>query len=309
MTLRVLDASRLSPVSMKGITFHWTGGGRYASALDKEHYHLLFDQTPAVVYAIQIALNSGGLKPGYAAHTLNANSDRIGTSMCGMMGAVESPFNAGAAPLVEAQWNLTVLGHADLCEFYQIGVARDKVLSHCEVQPNLGITQRGKWDIARLPWDPSIKGGRMIGDKMRDEVLAALKGNLPQLTPTPEAFPAAVAGASAIVTANGLNFRRGPGMTQEKISQLPAGTLLTVTGYSGEWLQVKTPLGYSGWVHGAYVKLTTTAPPISPSVPDPLHGEIEAFLDRLEALNADLPDDRETFAAALRRATAELAAF
>lgn len=307
MTLRVLDVGRLSPVPMKAIIWHWTAGGKMASALDKEHYHVLFDQTPAAVYAVSISRNSGGLKPGYAAHTLNANSDRIGTSMCGMMGAVESPFNAGAAPITEAQWNFAVLGHADLCEVYKIGVARDKLLSHAEVQSTLGITQRGKWDIARLPWDLSLKGARAIGDKFRDEVLSAMRGNVP--LPTPEPIPAAVTGASAVVTANGLNFRRGPGSDMESTSTLPAGTPLTVVGYSGDWLQVRTPLGYTGWVHGAYVKLLNTAPPVSPTVPDPLHAEIQSLIDKLEALNSDIPGAREAFAAALSRASAELASF
>jgi hypothetical protein len=53
-------------------------------------------------------------------------------------------------------------------------VDRKTVLSHAEVQQTLGITQKGKWDIARLPFDDSIKGAIAIGDQMRGLVKSKL---------------------------------------------------------------------------------------------------------------------------------------
>ncbi|MGF7055404.1 hypothetical protein GGC47_004615 [Bosea sp. OAE752] len=41
------------------------------------------------------------------------------------------------------------------------------VLSHAEVQGTLKIAQRGKWDIARLAFDPSAVGAKACGDTFR----------------------------------------------------------------------------------------------------------------------------------------------
>ncbi|WP_330166570.1 peptidoglycan recognition protein family protein [Rhizobium sp. GN54] len=110
----------------------------------------------------------------YAAHTLNANSGSIGVSLCCMAGASESPFSAGRAPMTRAQWDAMTSVVADLCRRYGIAVTDRTVLSHAEVQPNLGIAQRGKWDFSRLAFDPSVVGAKACGDKMRAEVRAKL---------------------------------------------------------------------------------------------------------------------------------------
>ncbi|WP_248311240.1 hypothetical protein [Bosea sp. UNC402CLCol] len=41
------------------------------------------------------------------------------------------------------------------------------VLSHAEVQGTLKIAQRGKWDIARLAFDPPVGGAKACGDMFR----------------------------------------------------------------------------------------------------------------------------------------------
>jgi hypothetical protein len=56
---------------------------------------------------------------------------------------------------------------SSLCRNYGIPVSPKTVLTHAEVQANLGITQRGKWDIARLPWDSRFDIPRECGDQMR----------------------------------------------------------------------------------------------------------------------------------------------
>ncbi|MER8369697.1 hypothetical protein NKH70_28955 [Mesorhizobium sp. M0991] len=43
---------------------------------------------------------------------------------------------------------------AELCKYYRIKVTSKTVLSHAEVESNLGIEQRGKWDS---PGCPSIR--------------------------------------------------------------------------------------------------------------------------------------------------------
>lgn len=310
MTLRVLTAAWLPRVSMSAIVEHWTAGGHKANATDKRSYHLLTEGDGNLVRGVDISLNSGGIKTGYAAHTRGANTNRIGHSMCGMMGAVENPFQPGPAPLTLVQWNRHVLAGADLAEFYKIGVARDKLLFHAEVQPTLGIAQNGKWDVVRLPFDASVRGAHAIGDRFRDEVLSALRGNGPaEPLPNPEPLPGLIEGATGRVTANSnLNFRRGPGTTHENIGSLPPGTLITVLAAEGDWLRVRTPAGYEGWVHGGYVQLIDTARPPDPTVPDPLHAEFAAIRARLDDLEADMPSDRDRLVRALESVRAQLAA-
>jgi N-acetyl-anhydromuramyl-L-alanine amidase AmpD len=77
-------------------------------------------------------------------------------SLCGMTGSQEKPFRPGPYPLTRAQWDKTVAVVAELCERYKIPVTPKTVLSHAEVQTNLGIRQRNKWDIAVLPFDRSV---------------------------------------------------------------------------------------------------------------------------------------------------------
>jgi hypothetical protein len=46
------------------------------------------------------------------------------------------------------------------------------------VQRTLGIKQRAKWDVARLPFDLGTVGATDIGDEMRAAtLLASAKGN------------------------------------------------------------------------------------------------------------------------------------
>jgi hypothetical protein len=305
--MRVLDAARLSRVPMSAIVGHWTGGGHKANATDLRSYNLLTEGDGAIRYGVDIALNSGSLKNGYAAHTRGANTNRIGHSMCGMMGATESPWWPGAAPLTLVQWNRHVLAGADLCEFFRIPVARDKLLFHAEVQPTLGIAQAGKWDIVRLPFDDSVRGARAIGDRWRDEVLSALRGNGPAPLPQPEPLPAAAEGATGRVTAHdNLNFRRGPGTSHESTGSLPPGTIITVLAFDGDWMRVRTPAGFEGWVHGGYVQMIDTAPLPQPTVPDPIHAQFNAVRGFLDQVEANLPDDRETLARMLRTMASEL---
>ena len=47
------------------------------------------------------------------------------------------------------------------------------ILSHAEVQGNLGIKQNGKWDIARLPFGHLV-GAKAIGDDFRAKTTAHL---------------------------------------------------------------------------------------------------------------------------------------
>jgi uncharacterized protein YgiM (DUF1202 family) len=71
----------------------------------------------------------------------------------------------------------------------------------------------------------------------------------PSVTPTP--------GPDAVVTADALTLRGGPGTVYARIGTLRKGDPLTVTARTkaGDWLAVTTKGGKSGWVAAAYVNL------------------------------------------------------
>jgi N-acetyl-anhydromuramyl-L-alanine amidase AmpD len=175
-SVRAVPAAWMPDAIMKRVIVHWTAGAHKASALDKSHYHVLIEDDGQLVRGKpSIALNDArGAKASYAAHTLNCNTGSIGVSLCCMAGAIESPFKAGTAPMTRTQWDTLPRVVADLCWRYGIAVTPQTVLSHAEVQINLGIKQRGKWDIARLAFDPSIIGAKACGDGLRKVVAALL---------------------------------------------------------------------------------------------------------------------------------------
>lgn len=161
---------------MARIIVHWTAGHNRATEDDQEHYHILIEGDGKLIRGIpRIDLN--GLphaKPGYAAHTLNCNTGSIGVSLCGMANAVETPFNPGKSPITLTQWQTLPHVLSQLCRRYNIAVSEHTVLTHAEVQKTLGIKQRGKWDISRLPFDRSVIGVSQVGAQMRANVQAVL---------------------------------------------------------------------------------------------------------------------------------------
>lgn len=148
-----IPAEWLPPCSMKRVVIHWTAGAYAASELDRRHYHLLVQGDGTIVrglYSIDDNVSTSDGK--YAAHTRNCNTGSIGISMCCMAGTTERPFNPGACPMKEAQWDTAARAVAQLCRFYQIPVTPKTVLAHGEIELNLGIKQLGKWDPLLLPW-------------------------------------------------------------------------------------------------------------------------------------------------------------
>jgi N-acetylmuramoyl-L-alanine amidase len=153
---------------MKRIIWHWSAGGHKATALDKKHYHFIIEGDGTVVAGDKPAEANLSTKDGdYMAHTLGANTGAIGVSVAAMAGAVERPFNAGKAPITQAQVASLVTLTRKLAQKYSIPIARDTILSHAEVQPTLGIKQRGKWDIAWLPGMDKPGDPIAVGDILR----------------------------------------------------------------------------------------------------------------------------------------------
>lgn len=283
MTMIPLDW--LPSVPMQRIHWHWTAGNTSPSALDRQHYHLLVDTDGRWHKGRPgIELNSGSLRPGYAAHTRSANSNAIGIACCGMAGAREVPFDAGRAPLTEAQIQSLIAGTAEVALRYRIAPSRRTMLSHAEVQRTLGIAQRAKWDIARLPHMPELKGAHAVGDWLRDAVRQRMGGVAPARDPVPPPDGPMVGGYGYVAVDRAPTTSRIDTVVS---GALPRGTRVEILHehHAGR-LQVRTPAGYQVWVDAGAIVLEDVAPPKEPSQPSPARLAIErarAALDDLES--------------------------
>lgn len=171
---------------IKGVVLHWTAS-KYDITESLKHYNFVYDQHGGEhagrwSMADQMPPLLGGSKPRYAAHTLRYNSYQAGLGLLGMHGAKERPFNAGRYPITEVSFMAAVDRTATICIDHRITVTKNTVLTHAEVQRNLGIKQRGKWDIANLPWDSSIVGATEVGNHYRNLVRAEMAQRLAKPT-------------------------------------------------------------------------------------------------------------------------------
>lgn len=159
---------------MKRIVVHWTAGGHKANAVDREHYHVLIEGDGNVVLGSRGPEANESTKDGdYSAHVRALNTGSIGVALCAMREAKERPFSAGPSPITDAQLDALADVLADLTASYGIPIDRRHVLTHAEVQPTLGVAQRGKWDIT---WLPGMKGAGdpiQVGDSIRAAARAA----------------------------------------------------------------------------------------------------------------------------------------
>jgi hypothetical protein len=241
----------LPAVTMERVICHWSAGAYDASWLDRAHYHLIIEGDGNLVRGDRsIADNARPIRGSYAAHTLNCNTGSIGVAMACMAGAVERPFSAGLYPMTTAQWDGLAAVVADLCRAYDIKPTPKTVLSHAEVQDNLGIAQRGKWDFTRAVDDWSAEGARAVGDRLRAAVKARLNGDDVADTAEPDLAEMEMRG---VVTASTLNFRSAP--SGPLTGSLPRGTVVAVLEVEHDWYRVRTPAGYVGWVYGRYVAI------------------------------------------------------
>jgi N-acetylmuramoyl-L-alanine amidase/Bacterial SH3 domain len=237
---------------MERIHVHWTAGGHHANATDKRSYHILIEGDGKLVRADKsIKANERGSRMTPAAHTLSANPGAIGVSMCCMAGAIERPFDAGRSPMTKVQWDTMIDVVADLAKRYGILVTPKTILTHAEVEPNLGIRQRNKWDITRLAFDSSVKGFKAVGDKMRTGVAVALDGTSRRRG---TALPASMLPRRfrvAGVAPSALNFRDAPDGV--KRGELRENAMVEKLSESGDWWQVRTRGGHVGWVFSSFL--------------------------------------------------------
>jgi N-acetyl-anhydromuramyl-L-alanine amidase AmpD len=172
--MRVVPEDWMPECEMKRIICHWTAGVYDASDDELEHYHILVLQDGSLVCGSHpIDANAKPIGQSYAAHTLRCNTESIGISVCCMADAIESPFSGGKCPMTEWQWEVLAQVAADLAQRYGISVTPQTILGHGEVESNLGIEQRGKWDPLMLPWQPHLSK-KEVGDRFRARVQTLL---------------------------------------------------------------------------------------------------------------------------------------
>jgi len=152
---------------MKRIVNHWTAGTGRVSSRDKKHYHFIIDSAGRVHEGNFKPEDNESTKTPYAAHTRGLNTGSIGVAVAAMHGAKEYPFKTGKHPITERQVEVLAKINAKLCQEYDIPVRPDTVLTHAEVQPNLGVKQRGKWDINWLPGMDKPKAPEVAGEIIR----------------------------------------------------------------------------------------------------------------------------------------------
>lgn len=176
--------ARFATPKMKRIILHWTAGAYGVIDFELRHYHGIIDNHCRFHVGVPIAFNARPLNRNrpYAAHTWNFNEDSIGLSVDCMSGAIETADGCipGPAPLTEKMYWAMIFYTSQIAEAQGLPIRRDTVFTHAEA-PLLGVPQRGKWDITRLPFAPHIRGARAVGDKIRADILA-LRGERKALT-------------------------------------------------------------------------------------------------------------------------------
>lgn len=82
--------------------------------------------------------------------------------------------------------------------------------------------------------------------------------------------------ATATVTGKLVNIRSSPSTSAQIVTQVPKGTELSVLGRQGDWYQVTTKAGKTGWIAGYLVKVQEVSSQPSPTA---THGEVKIIVD------------------------------
>lgn len=157
------------------LTWHHSGGLYTPNKDDLEHYHFVIDGDGKVHHGHHpVEANAAGKKlvaGQYAAHTWKLNSGNISISLASMhKGDWGNPFG-GYAPVRNVQVDALIELSAKVVQEHGIFVDGRFTLSHAEVQPTLGVTQKNKWDF---DYDPrgfsKTRDPIAIGDGLRQEL-------------------------------------------------------------------------------------------------------------------------------------------
>ena len=155
---------------LERIIAHWSVTDYKADESCKRHYHFIFEgDGTEVLGRLRPEANENIADGIYCGHTLNCNQGSIGVACAAMWapeGYKQTVDDPGPKPVTKPQFEAMCRRITQLCKKYNIPVTKKTVLMHGEVQKNLGIKQRGKWDIAVLPY-AGLKTIEECGDYMR----------------------------------------------------------------------------------------------------------------------------------------------
>lgn len=162
----------LSPSGILRVHWHWTAGSYTVSDETASHYNMVIDYKGQRYDGGALPAQQAAYIPGQVgvSHTLNANTGAIGISVACMHGATTSgdKVTMGKYPMTWESIDEMLKATAELCKEFDIVPSPWTTLSHAEVQPNIGIKQRGKWDIRVLPDRPNaLLDAREAGDILR----------------------------------------------------------------------------------------------------------------------------------------------
>jgi len=107
-------------------------------------------------------------------HTKNNNSGIIGQAVIAMGNAEGWPLDVGQYPMTWVGIDAMLMRSIDYHHQFDIPISPWSMLTHAEVQPTLGIAQRGKWDIRWLPNGSTVVDARKAGDILRARMQAML---------------------------------------------------------------------------------------------------------------------------------------
>lgn len=161
---------------IKRVHWHWAASNYKVTDFIKSHYNIVIDKDGNEHAGAALPVEQGNYVPGKigVSHTYMANTGAVGISIAAMAGAYTSgnTVRMGDYPLtwdaIDGMLNATVR----LCKEFDITPSRTTTLSHAEVESNLGIKQRGKWDIRVLPNRPlELLNATEAGDILRKRMM------------------------------------------------------------------------------------------------------------------------------------------
>jgi hypothetical protein len=165
------------PSGINRIHWHWAASTYSVNWNVRRHYNGVFDYEgnqydggcPPQQQAAYVPYKVG------VSHTLNANTGAVGLTFAGMAGATA---NWGANTVDQGSYPLTwkgvdaMLEHtAELCRLFDIKPSPWTTITHCEVQTNIGIKQRNKWDIRVMPESKTLLTEKSAGDILRARMM------------------------------------------------------------------------------------------------------------------------------------------
>ena len=149
---RVIPQAWLTPgARVFRVILHWSAGTYTPNLIDRSHYHLMIAGDGTAV--------RGLARVGqYAPHVRGLNTGSVGIAACAMAGARQGVMD-GRYPLTGLQVERMCQAAAEVVHAYRLALTERTCLTHSEVTDVYRITQRNRWDIDYLPYDPTRKAG------------------------------------------------------------------------------------------------------------------------------------------------------